>query len=156
MAFHQPGQTNIHLSDLLGKLSDPGGQQPQRDPGGLQHRLLTDVRTTARLGEPRTGTEGFGIAQAGQLFPQSGISDDEDGLELVRLGAGYNRRRLRELVHSRDLHRPVARFGPCAGPSAQYGALRVLCIERICFAAPTAIRPVHPVHIKHVHPWASR
>ncbi|XES00012.1 hypothetical protein HEP87_57760 [Streptomyces sp. S1D4-11] len=152
MTFHEAGQPSVHLADLLGELSDPGCQQAQRDPGGLQHRLLACPLVTARVGEPRTGTEEFGIAQVSQLFPQGGIGGDDHGLELVDgLGAGFHGRRLRELVHPGDLHRPVARFGPSTGPPAQHGSRRILGIERIRLAAPTAICPVHPVHVKHVH-----
>ena len=107
---------------------------------------------TVRVGEPRTGPREFGITQSGQFFPQGGIGSDEDGFELVDgLGAGFDGRRLREFVHSRDLHRPVARFGPGVGSPAQYGSRRVLGIERIRFAAPTAICPVHPVHVEHAY-----
>ncbi|WP_246101584.1 hypothetical protein [Streptomyces cyaneus] len=132
MTFQEPGQTSVHIPDLLGELSDPVSQQTQRDPSGLQHPRFTALFLTARVGEPRTGAEEFGIAQSGQFFPQGGVSSNEDGLELVDgLGAGFDGRRLREFVHSRDLHRPVTRFAPGAGPAAQYGSRRVLGIERI-------------------------
>ncbi|KQV94277.1 hypothetical protein ASD08_14750 [Streptomyces sp. Root369] len=69
MTFHEASQTSVHIADLLGELSDPVSQQTQRDPSGLQHRLVTDLLTPAQVGEPRTGTEEFGISQSGQLFP---------------------------------------------------------------------------------------
>ncbi|MFE5039401.1 hypothetical protein [Streptomyces sp. NPDC056683] len=117
---------------LFGELADAVSQQAQRDPGGLQHRLLAGLLATARVGEPRTGTKEFGITQSCQLLPQCGISSNKDGLELIDgLGASLDGRRLREFVHSRDLYRPVARFGPGTGPPAQYGSRRVLGIERI-------------------------
>ncbi|WP_338895231.1 hypothetical protein WBG99_05520 [Streptomyces sp. TG1A-60] len=145
MTFHEPDQTSVHIPDLLGELADPVSQQAQGDPSGLQHRLLAGLPVTAHIDEPRTGPEEFGIAQSSQVFPQGGISSDEDGLELVDgLSAGLDGRHLREFVHSRDLHRPVARFGPSARPPAQHGSRRVLAIERIRFVAPTAICPVHP------------
>ncbi|MET7899314.1 hypothetical protein [Streptomyces mirabilis] len=152
MAFHEPGQTSIHLLDLLGELADPVSQPTQRDPNGLQYRLLADLFLAARVGKPRTGTEEFGIAQSGQLFPQGGVSSNEDGLELVDgLRAGFDSRRLREFVHSRDLHRSVACFGPGSGPPAQHCPGSVLSIERIRLAPPTAICPFHPIHVKHVY-----
>jgi hypothetical protein len=151
MAFHEQGQTSIHIPDLLRELTDPASQQTQRDPSRLQHRLLTNLLATAHVGEPRTGTEEFRIAQSGQLFPQGGVGIDENGLELVDgLGAGFHGRRLREFVHSRDLHRSVACFGPGVCSPAQHGSRRVLGIERIRLAAPTTICPAHPVHIKHI------
>ncbi|MFJ8669922.1 hypothetical protein [Streptomyces sp. NPDC093600] len=119
MAFREPGQARVHVPDLLGELADPVGQQTQDDTGGLRHRLITALFMTAHIGEPRTGTEELGITQSGQLFPQSGVSSDENGLELVDgLRAGLDRRRLRESVQSRDLYRSVARFCPGAGPPA--------------------------------------
>jgi hypothetical protein len=42
MTFHEPGQTSVHFPDLRGELADPVSQQTQRDPSGLQHRLLAD------------------------------------------------------------------------------------------------------------------
>ncbi|MFE2471120.1 hypothetical protein [Streptomyces mirabilis] len=109
MTFHEPGQTSLHVPDLLGELANPVSQPTQRDPSGLQHRLFAGLLATARVGEPRTDTEEFGIAQSGQLFPHGGIGGGEDGLELVDgLGAGFDGRRLREFVHPGDLHRPVA------------------------------------------------
>ncbi|MCZ1014689.1 hypothetical protein [Streptomyces noursei] len=93
---------------------------------------LAALLVTAHVGEPRTGAEEFGIAQSGELFPQGGVSSNEDGLELVDgLGTGFDGRRLRESVHSRDLHRTVARFRPGTRPPAQHGSRRVLGIERI-------------------------
>lgn len=73
MTFHEPGQTILHIPDLLGQPADPVSQQTQRDPSGLQHRFLTVLLATAHVSEPRTGTEEFGIAQSGQFFPQGWI-----------------------------------------------------------------------------------
>ncbi|MFD9219622.1 hypothetical protein ACFWDI_06225 [Streptomyces sp. NPDC060064] len=42
MTFHEPGQTSVHFPDLRGELADPVSRQTQRDPSGLQHRLLAD------------------------------------------------------------------------------------------------------------------
>ncbi|MFF3511648.1 hypothetical protein [Streptomyces sp. NPDC002573] len=132
MALHEPGKTSLHTPDLLGELTDPVSQPAQRDPSRLLHRLLTGLLVTAHVREPRTGTEEFCIAQPGQFLPQGGVSSNEDGLELVDgLGAGFDGRRFPEFVHSRHLHRPVARFGPGAGSPAQHGSRRVLGIKRI-------------------------
>jgi hypothetical protein len=57
MAFHEPGQTSVHIADLRGELADPVSQQTQRDPSGLQHRLLAGLLVTVHVGEPRTGPE---------------------------------------------------------------------------------------------------
>jgi hypothetical protein len=137
---------------LLGKLTYPASQQAQRDPGGLQHRLHASVLTTAHIGELRTGTEKFSVAQLGQFFPQGRIGSNQNGLELVDgLGAGFDGRHFRQLVHPGDLYRPVARFGPGTGTPAQHRSGRVLGIERIRFAAATALCLVHSVHVEHVH-----
>ncbi|MFF2437464.1 hypothetical protein ACFVU4_25375 [Streptomyces sp. NPDC058107] len=73
-------------------------------------RLLTSAN--------RAGPEEFGIAQSGQFFPQGRIGSNQDGLELIDgLRARFDGRHLRNFVHSRDLHRPVARFArPRARP----------------------------------------
>ena len=68
MTIHEAGQTCVHIPNLLGELADPVSQQTQRDPSGLQHRLLADLLATAHVGEPRTGTEEFGITQPGQFL----------------------------------------------------------------------------------------
>ncbi|WP_392676549.1 hypothetical protein [Streptomyces sp. LN785] len=69
MTFDEPGQASVHLPDLLGELANPVSQQTQRDPRGLQHRLLVTLLASAHFGEARTGTEEFGIAQSGQFLP---------------------------------------------------------------------------------------
>ncbi|MER7483931.1 hypothetical protein ABTX60_40900 [Streptomyces sp. NPDC126510] len=97
MAFDELGQALVQLIDLRGELFDALGEHAQRQVGGLGHRVL--VSPTVVRGEACAGAEQLGIAQAGQLFPQGLVGDDQDGLELVdRLGTGLDRGVLGECV----------------------------------------------------------
>ncbi|MEV5662985.1 hypothetical protein [Streptomyces flaveolus] len=87
----------VELIDLSGELFDALGEHAQRHMGGLGYRV--PVFPAIWRAEGRAGAEQLGIAQAGQPFPQGGLGDDQDGLELVdRLGAGLDRGVLGELV----------------------------------------------------------
>ncbi len=149
VVFDEPGQALVQLVDLAGELLDALGEHAQRHAGGLGHRVL--VSPTIGWAEARAGAEQLGVAEARQPFPQHGVGDDQNGLELVdRLGAGLDRGVLGELVDPGAVHGAVAGFRPCPGVTTEHGQRGSLCIERVRLAEQTAGRPVGPVHLEHL------
>ena len=145
VAFDEPGQALVQLIDLPGELLNALGEHTQRHVGGLGHRIL--VSPTVGWTEARAGAEQLGIAQARQPFPQCGVGDDQDGLELVdRLGTGLDRGVLGELEDPGAVHRSIAGLGPGPGATAEHGPRGGLCVDRVRLPHQTAGRAVGPVH----------
>ncbi|MEU1013624.1 hypothetical protein [Streptomyces sp. NPDC005890] len=118
----------------------------------MEHRPFIGIVVQAVVDEPGAGAEEFCVAQPGKFPSQLRIGTDEDSRELVdRLRAGLDRRVLGQFVHPGDLHWPIARLGLGARPPAQHRPGRVLGVERVGLAAPTAVGPVEPIHIENVH-----
>nr|WP_324615851.1 hypothetical protein [Streptomyces puniciscabiei] len=130
--FDEPGQALVQLIDLSGELFDALGEHAQRHVGGLGHRVLFSFSPAIGWAEGRAGAEQLGVAQARQPFPQGGVGDDQDGLELIdRLGAGLDRGVLGQLEDPGAVHRTVAGLGPGPGATAEHGSRGGLRVERV-------------------------
>lgn len=130
MEFDEPGQVLVQLVDLSGELLDALGEHAQGHAGGLGHRVL--VSPTAGWAEARAGVERLGVTEARHAFPQGGVGDDQDGLELVdRLGAGLGRGALGELEDPGAVHRTIAGLAPSPGTTAEHGSRCGPRIERV-------------------------
>ncbi|MGD3112288.1 hypothetical protein [Streptomyces sp. YGL11-2] len=72
MALHKPGQAAFQVLDLPGQLLDAPGQQAQRDPGCLQHRVAA-APVFVVVGEPRAGADQGRVVQHGHFLPQDRV-----------------------------------------------------------------------------------